>query len=162
MQTRFQLEIYYSIKTMQASFTTFAATVILAPTKMDHIAIITVDAESIHLAKMWLLNQTCTCVNSTELLQPLPATSVAFLKEKEAFAPRGGKEQRSHSKGREEKVLEGAISCLFFGERCAEVPDPELFIGFESGAVGMFRVFVINDKKNDKGMKIQAVKMFSC
>ena len=161
MQTRFQLELYYSIKTMQASFTTFAATTILAPTKMDHIAIITVDAESIHLAKMWLLNQTCTGVNSTELLQPLPATSVAFLKEKEAFAPKGGKE-RSHSKGREDKVLEGAISCLFFGERCAEVPDPELFIGFESGAVGMFRVFVINDKKSSKDMKIQAVKMFSC
>lgn len=129
---------------------------------MDQIAIVTVDTEVIHLAKMWLLNPTCTGLESTELLQPLPATSVAFLKEKEAFAPRGGKEPRSTSKGREDKVLEGAISCLYFGERCAEVPDPELFIGFESGAVGMFRIFVAPVKRGEQAMKIQAVKMFSC
>lgn len=108
-----------------------------------------------------------------ELLQPLPATSVAFLKEESTFG-RGkegvaanekmafGRTNRAHSKGKDDKVLEGAISCLYFGERCKEVPDPELFIGFESGAVGMFRIFVTQAKKGASGMQIQAVKMFSC
>ena len=135
---------------------------------MDHIAIVTVDAESIHLAKMWLLSPSCTSLESTEMLQPLPATSVAFLKdEKSGFGRNGkaaegvaanekmafGKTNRAHSKGKDEKVLEGAISCLYFGERCQEVPDPELFIGFESGAVGMFRIFV-TAKKGDTKMQI--------
>jgi hypothetical protein len=71
------------------------------------------------------------------------------------FAPRGKAKQspqrspRAGSKGREEKVMEGAISCLYFGERCKEVPDPELFIGFESGAIGMFRVFIDYSKKSE-------------
>lgn len=68
---------------------------------------------------------------------------------------------RSTSKGREDKVIEGAISCLHFGEKCKDVPDPELFIGFESGAVGMFRIFITPATKT-KPLKINAVKMFSC
>jgi hypothetical protein len=158
------------------SFTTFAASVVVGVTKMDHIALVTVDAEQIHLVKLWLLNQTCTGLESSEMLQPLPATSVAFLKDEKTGAKGGkfaegnaanekmafGRTVRSHSKGKDDKVLEGAISCLYFGERCHEVPDPELFVGFESGAVGMFRVFVTPVKKGDTGMKIQAVKMFSC
>ena len=99
------------------------------------------------------------------MLQPLPAASVAHLKdEKGGFAARGKtgpKEPRSTSKCREGQVIEGAISCLHFGEKCLDVPDPELFIGFESGAVGMFRIFITNNKKT-KALSIQSVKMFSC
>jgi len=96
---------------------------------------------------MWLLNQTCDKVESSELLQPLPAASVAYLnKDKEETSAFSGKKKsvrrRSKSKEREDKILEGAISCLQFGETSQEVADPELFIGFENGAIGMFRIYI--------------------
>jgi hypothetical protein len=66
--TGFVLDRVYSIQTKQVSFTTFTATVLTAPTSNQHIGLVTVDIETIHQAKMWLLNTSCTAVESTELL----------------------------------------------------------------------------------------------
>jgi hypothetical protein len=50
---------------------------------------------------------------------------------------------------------EGSVSCLFINDHNV---DPELFVGFESGAVGMFKIMIegVDDKQ-----KIQTIKMFS-
>lgn len=41
------------------------------------------------------------------------------------------------------------------------MPDPELFVGFESGAIGMFRIYIGYPKKTETTLGMQFVRMFS-
>ena len=43
------------------------------------------------------------------------------------------------------KPLEGSISCIEFADACDVMVDPEVFIGFESGAIGMFKIQMTED-----------------
>ena len=56
------------------------------------------------------------------------------------------------------KPLEGSISCIEFADACDTMADPELFIGFESGAIGMFKLQM---DESDDGYKILVVKLFT-
>ena len=56
------------------------------------------------------------------------------------------------------KPLEGSISCLVFADQCDAMADPEMFIGFENGAVGMFKLVIEEGKK---GLEVQVIKLFT-
>ena len=52
--------------------------------------------------------------------------------------------------------VEGSVTCIVIDEHKY---DPELFVGYESGAVGMFKMFI---SKNTNGeMQIKTLKLFS-
>lgn len=78
------------------------------------------------------------------------------VKEGEADADVQNKEQTLSSTM--VKPLEGSISCLVFADQCDAMADPEMFIGFENGAVGMFKLVIEEGKK---GLEVQVIKLFT-
>ena len=78
------------------------------------------------------------------------------VKEGEADADVQNKEQTLSSTM--VKPLEGSISCLVFADQCDAMADPEMFIGFENGAVGMFKLVIEEGKK---GLGVQVIKLFT-
>ena len=78
------------------------------------------------------------------------------VKEGEADADVQNKEQTLSSTM--VKPLEGSISCLVFADQCDAMADPEMFIGFENGAIGMFKLVIEEGKK---GLEVQVIKLFT-
>ena len=78
------------------------------------------------------------------------------VKEGEADADVQNKEQTLSSTM--VKPLEGSISCLVFADQCDAMADPEMFVGFENGAVGMFKLVIEEGKK---GLEVQVIKLFT-
>ena len=73
---RYELKVVSRIETMNASFTTFAATALVSPSITTHLAIVTQDDYSSHSPKIWLMNQTCDQVISTAVVEAIPSASL--------------------------------------------------------------------------------------
>ena len=76
-------------------------------------------------------------------LEALPSAQ-AHTSEKSKFSGKP-KKGAAGKKTREEEIaaerpLEGSVTCLQFTDGCDILSDPELFVGYESGAIGMFRI----------------------
>ena len=61
---------------MNTSFTTFAATTLISESINNHLAIVTQDDQKTWMPKVWLMNQACDDVLSTDLIEALPNTSL--------------------------------------------------------------------------------------
>ena len=57
--------------------------------------------------------------------------------------------------------MEGSVTCLTFTDGCAVMDEPELFVGYENGAIGMFR-FQLEPTKADGTLgNLSNIKLFT-
>jgi hypothetical protein len=138
---------------MSSGFTLMAACAVYdGVTDVAHVCLATANPECPHMPKLWLLNQRCDGLLSSQMLDALP-TAGGREEQKTEFG--NVKKSGKAPKLKEALPTEGSVSCLFINDHNV---DPELFVGFESGAVGMFKIMIegVDDKQ-----KIQTIKMFS-
>jgi len=72
----------------------------------------------------------------------------------------GGKKtkQEEISDGR---PLEGSVTCFHFSDGCDILEQPELFVGYESGSIGMFRISLQADMADGSPGKLHVIKLFT-
>ena len=70
------MTVVKTIETMCNSFTTFAATSLISSNITNHLAIVTQDSYYSHMPKVWLMNQTCDEILTTQLIEALPNSSL--------------------------------------------------------------------------------------
>ena len=142
-----ELKLVAQIQTQYQGFTTFDTALLTAISPdayIDHICIVTPCFEDPHFPKFFVLNVESNAVLHEQTLEVLPNSSNA----------RPGVEGGSTQEGEEEAPKdnrEGNITCILVNDR--PMPDDlklkskeehedihEVFLGYESGAIGMFTV----------------------
>lgn len=149
---------------MSASFTTFAADTVVSSTANNHILLVTTCPDFPHKPKMHLLSQRCDAVIEEFQLEALPsalshASTVSKFTGKAKKGTKGKKTVEEEIK--DERPLEGSITCLKFGDGCSMLEDPELFVGYESGAIGMFRLSLNPSNADGSPGSIKSIKLFT-
>ena len=77
-------------------------------------------------------------------------------------AKKGAKgKQTREEEIKDEKPQEGAVTCLKFSDGCEALDEPELFVGFESGAIGMFRVSLEASRADGSPGALHVIKLFT-
>jgi hypothetical protein len=100
------------------------------------------------MPKLWLLTEQVDGIELHQCIDALPSIG------REVQKPGFGKFKPA-AKPKEEKNMEGTVTCILLDERNT---DPQLLVGFESGAIGMFKLILelIDGKKT-----IKITKLFS-
>ena len=161
---RYSLETVLQIKTMSASFTTFAADLVVQDQDNSHILIVTACPDFPHKPKMHLLSQSCDTVLQTKHLEALPS-ALSHASEVSKFSGKPKKGTKGKKTREEELVderpLEGSVTCLKFSDGCDVLEEPELFVGYESGAIGLFRLSLGNSNADGSPGELKQFKMFT-
>ena len=59
------------------------------------------------------------------------------------------------------KPLEGSVTCVQFSDGCQVLAEAELFVGFENGAIGLFRISLGPSVSEGVPGPIKTFKMFT-
>ena len=113
---------------------------------------------------MRLLSARCDSVIEETHLEALPsALNLAATMSKFTGKPKkgaAGKKTRAEEMA-DERPQEGSVTCLQFSDGCQLLDQPELFVGFESGAIGMFRVFMEASRADGTPGPMKVKKIFT-
>lgn len=104
------------------------------------------------MPKMILLSPSCDKVVSSQHLDALP--NPGRDEQKPQF---GDLKVTGRPKQLEIIPVEGSVTTLYITD--TNGIDPELFVGYESGAIGMFRLQILKNKNGE--MQIHTIKLFS-
>lgn len=161
---RYSLETVLRIKTMSSSFTTFAADTVVSELGTNYILVVTSCPDFPHKPKMQLLSAACDSVIQTKHLEALPS-ALSHASEVSKFSGKPKKGTKGKKTREEELVderpLEGSVTCLKFSDGSEVLEEPELFVGYESGSIGLFRLSVNNSNADGTPGDLRQIKMFT-
>ncbi len=103
------------------------------------------------MPKMILLSPSCDRIICSQHLDALP--NPGREEQKPQF---GNLKMTGRPKQLEIIPVEGSVTSMLISEHKA---DPELFVGYESGAIGMFKLLIEKNKNGE--MQIRTIKLFS-
>ena len=149
---------------MSASFTTFAADTVCSEEGNNHILLVSACPDFPHKPKMSVLSCPCDEVIQQKHLETLPNV-LAMASEVSKFSGRpkkGAKDKQTREEEiKEERPLEGQVTCLEFSDGCGVLDEPELFVGYESGAIGMFRLALGASQADGSPGALTNIKLFT-
>lgn len=153
---KYKMEVVFMLETLSSGFTTFTSVALMGYDEALHIAVIAPDPEMAHMPKIFLLAEDCKSVIFEESFNALPSAGKGKQNEGAAFANKTAK-GKNMPKDESERPIEGAITCLKIVEWNI---DPELFLGYESGAIGMLKL-AIEPPVSDDVKRVGITKLFS-
>ena len=75
---------------------------------------------------------------------------------------KGAKDKKTREEEiQDERPLEGSVTCFQFSDGCELLDQPELFVGYESGAIGMFRIELGPTHANGRPGPMHITKLFT-
>lgn len=167
----YNLEEVSRIRTHSSSFTTFVATLLYSNFEVgkidSHITLVTSDGDKPSMPRLYLMDPTCKEVITNEYIEAMAPHKQhnpnATAKEGSTFTGKGKKKKKSKEEEiqTDSKSLEGNLSCMVFSDDCEAKQHPELFVGYESGAIGMFRLELQQESMRSTTPKFKIIKLFS-
>ena len=113
------------------------------------------------MPRLYLMDSTCKEVITNEYIEAMaPHKQIDPNQTKSNFT--GKKKKKSKEEEiKNDKPAEGNVSCMVFSDDCEAKTHPELFVGYESGAIGMFRLELEQKSLKDTTPVFKIIKLFS-